>query len=277
MSVCISIVSNQLEMVAEKLDNTKFKYKFLYDSDDKYKTIQRYNLQLLNDCLMFTGFGNQIRGNKMKLNGAESDIAWNEMIGLIFKDNRQVAVVNDYLENDYLVLVVPLTFHDSTQRAGNTNTTLNDEQLETFMRCLRNKFSNDEGMHVISWEEYNMDNFEEYDPDKKLFKLKQEMIKKGINDSFKTQLYLTFIEAYKFRMISYYTKLRDFGLDEIMRKLGDLGYLDNRFNGELYLYEEEARRLLAKRLCAISFKTDIELLIKEGIINSEKITYNLNV
>ena len=37
MSVCIAIVSNQLEMVAEKLDNSKFKYKFLYDSEDKEK------------------------------------------------------------------------------------------------------------------------------------------------------------------------------------------------------------------------------------------------
>ena len=34
MSVCIAIASNQLEMVAEKIDNKKFKYKFLYDSDD---------------------------------------------------------------------------------------------------------------------------------------------------------------------------------------------------------------------------------------------------
>jgi hypothetical protein len=62
-----------------------------------------------------------------------------------------------------------------------------------------------------------------------------------------------------------------------MRKLSELGYLDERFNNELYLYEEEARRLLAKRLCAISFKDDIRLLIDEGIIKPENITYNLDV
>ena len=45
MSICITIVANQLETVVEKLDNTKFKYKFLYDSDDKYKTIEEYNLK----------------------------------------------------------------------------------------------------------------------------------------------------------------------------------------------------------------------------------------
>ena len=30
MSICISIVANQLEEVVEKLDNSKFKYKFLF-------------------------------------------------------------------------------------------------------------------------------------------------------------------------------------------------------------------------------------------------------
>ena len=78
-------------------------------------------------------------------------------------------------------------------------------------------------------------------------------------------------------MITYYTKLREFGLDEIMRKLNELGFLDERFDSEVYIYEEEARRLLAKRLCAISFRDDIKLLMAEGIIKPESLTYNLNV
>ena len=62
-----------------------------------------------------------------------------------------------------------------------------------------------------------------------------------------------------------------------MRKLDELGYLDERFNGDIYLYEEEARKILARRLCAISYKNDIELLISQGIINKDRVTYNLNV
>ena len=46
MSVCITIVSNQLETVVNKLDNKKFKYKFLYESDDKYK--ERLNSIFVN-------------------------------------------------------------------------------------------------------------------------------------------------------------------------------------------------------------------------------------
>lgn len=277
MSVCIAIVSNQLEMVAEKLDNSKFKYKFLYDSEDKEKTIKYYNLQLLNDCVMFTGLARQMRNNKMKVNGDEVTTFWNNMFDTIFNEGRQIAIVNDYAENDNMVLVIPTTFHDYTQRSGNTDTTLNDYQLETFMKCLRNKFMDNEGINMVFWDEYNMYDFKDVDPDKTFFNMKQNMIKDNLKGDFKAQIYKTFIEAYKFRMISYYTKLRDFGLEDIMRKLNDLGYLDSRFDSELYLYEEEARRLLAKRLCAISFKTDIELLIKEGILDGNKITYKLDV
>lgn len=278
MSVCISIPSNKLEEVAEKLDNRKFKYKFLYDSDDKYKTIQQYNLQLLNDCLMFTGTARQIRANRMKKSAAgEAGISWDILVNSIFREGRQIAVVNDYYDNPYMVIVTPTVFYDSTQRSGNNTTTLNDEQMQMFMSRLNYNFKNDEGMNVVTWEEYNMDMFVDNDPENKFFKMKQDWLKNEEKKIYRQDLYSTFINAFRFRMITYYTKLREFGLNDIMRKLDELGYLDERFDNEIYLYEEEARRLLAKRLCAISFKHDIELLIKEGIIDPNKITYNLNV
>ena len=164
MSICIAITASQLEMVVEKLDNNKFKYKFLYESDDKFKTISNYNLQLLNDCLLFTGLASQMRANRMKIKGREADIAWDDMIGSVFREDRHVAVVNDYWDNSHMVLVVPTTFFDSTQRTGNNTTTLSDDQLDTFMRCLISRFRSDEGMNVVSWDEYNMDMFEDYDP-----------------------------------------------------------------------------------------------------------------
>ena len=277
MSVCITIVSNQLETVVNKLDNKKFKYKFLYESDDKYKTIENYKLNLLNDCLMFSGLSSMIRANRMKTAGKESQRAWEDLVDSIFREERHVAVVNDYYDNHNMVLVVPITIYDPTQRAGNNTTTLGDLQLEYMVNRLVYNFKNDEGMNVVTWEEYNMDMFKDNDPDDNFFKMKQNWIKDQARGSYKQELYSTFIEAYKFRMITYYTKLRDYGLDDIMRKLGELGYLDERFNNELYLYEEEARRLLAKRLCAISFKDDIRLLIDEGIIKPENISYNLDV
>lgn len=276
MSICMVIAANQLETVASKLDNENFRYKFLYDSDDKYKTIEEYKLNLLDDCLMFSGIASQLRTARMKVAGPEAERKWNEIVDAIFDEDRHVAVVNDYFDSPNMVLVVPITINDPTQRAAN-NTTLSDYQLEYVINRLRYNFSIKEGMNMVTWDEYNMDMFKDRDPDKNFFKTTQHRIKENARANYKRDLYSTFIEAYKFRMITYYTKLRSYGLDEIMRKLSELGYLDERFNNELYLYEEEARRLLAKRLCAISFKDDIRLLIDEGILKPENITYNLDV
>ena len=277
MSICISILANQFEEVVEKLDNKKFKYKFLYDSDDKYKTIEKYNLQMLNDCLMFSGLSSQLRAGRMKIGERENKTAWKNLVDNIFNEERHIAIVNDYWDNQNMVIVTPITFYDPTQRSGNNNTTLTDDQLSLLTSLMNEKFKIEEGMNVVTWEEYNMDMFVDTDPDDIRFKNQQQWIKNEAKKTYKQDLYKTFMEAYRFRMITYYTKLRSYDLNDIMRKLDEMGYLDERFNNELYLYEEEARRLLAKRLCAISFKADIELLIKEGIIDKNKITYNLNI
>ena len=92
---------------------------------------------------------------------------------------------------------------------------------------------------------------------------------------YKKKLLMHFEESYKFRLITYYTKLRDYGLDDIMRKLNDFGYLDERFNDDVFIYEEEARKILARRLCTLSFKNDIEVLIKKDILSKELIQYKI--
>ena len=135
-----------------------------------------------------------------------------------------------------------------------------------------------EGMHCITLDAYKTGVVKDMDEGNVQFKLRQERIKENNRNKYKEQLVRHFEEAFKFRLITYYTKLREFSLDDIMRKLGDLGYLDERFNSdELYIYEEEARRLLARRLCAISYKNDIEILMEQKLIDPSRITYNLNV
>jgi hypothetical protein len=69
--------------------------------------------------------------------------------------------------------------------------------------------------------------------------------------------------------------LRDYGLEDIMRKLKEFGYLDERFDDEVFIYEEEARRILARRLCTLSFKNDIDVLIKKEIISEDLIKYKI--
>ena len=60
-----------------------------------------------------------------------------------------------------------------------------------------------------------------------------------------------------------------FGFSE---KLGLVNY-DN--DDEVFIYEEEARRILARRLCTLSFKNDIDVLIKKEIISEDLIKYKI--
>jgi hypothetical protein len=277
MSVCIAIFENELERVAEKLDNKKFKYKFMFDSTEKHKSISYYNLDLLQDCLLFSGSSHLIRANRYKKKGAEAERAWSDLIENIFDDDRQITISNDFIDNHYMVLVFPTVFHDTTQRKGAMDTTLSDEIMALILQKFKDKMYMSEGLKVLSFEDYLSGIYEQNDAYRQMFEMYQKSLKDDEENTYKTDILNTFLESFKYRMISYYTKLREFGLDDIMRKLDELGYLDERFNNELYLYEEEARRLLAKRLCAISYKNDIELLISEGILKPEKITYNLNI
>ena len=133
---------------------------------------------------------------------------------------------------------------------------------------------NEEGLTVLTWDLYQS-SIDEIRPElnRHLFIERQKQIKYNARLDYKNEVLRVFKEAYRYRMITYYTKLREFGLDDIMRKLDELGFLDERFDSEVYIYEEEARRLLAKRLCAISYKSDIKLLIEEGIIKASDVPY----
>jgi hypothetical protein len=277
MSVCIAIFENELERVASQVDNNIFKYKFLFNSDDKYKTIKDFDLKLVDDCLMFSGLSSQMRANRYKTKGREAEKAWSIVVDSIFDEERHVAIVNDYFDNHNLILVVPTSFYDPTQREGNNVTTLTDEVMNFIMYKIMSNLNEKEGMNVVTWDTYNSDIYKDEDPDNSFFLATQKRIRDKSKAEYRQEVLRTFTEAFKFRMITYYTKLRDYGLEDIMRKLDELGYLDERFNGDIYLYEEEARRLLAKRLCAISYKNDIKILIEEGIIKPEKVPYNLDV
>lgn len=272
MSTCIAIFENELERVVEELDNTKFKYKFLFDSDEKYKTIERYNLDVLQDALLFSGLGNKINSNRYKKPGPEMEKAWSEFVHDVFSEGRQIAIVNDFIDYPDLVIVFPTIFQDTTQRVNTV--TLTDDILDYIVKTFIKQFSQEEGMTIIRWDEYGL-NINELEPEfnRKMFISKQRQIKANTRAEHKIEALRVFREAFKFRMITYYTKLREFGMDDIMRKLDELGFLDERFDSEVYIYEEEARRLLAKRLCAMSYKADIKILINEGILKESDVPY----
>lgn len=276
MGLCIGVLEDDLREAVNNIDKDKYVYKFLSDTDKYDMYLEELGVKTITDCVIFSGVMNDVRQLRYKKPGREATEGWRQVVNKIFDEERHLAIVNDYWDYPNMVLVFPKVFQDYSAVRKDIEITFPREIYETIMDLVLTKLSRDEGINTVTYESYKTGVYTDDDPEDKYFKMVQDKIKKENKSKYKEQLMTNFTEAFKFRLISYYTKLREYGLDDIMRKLDELGYLDERFNNEIYIYEEEARRLLARRLCAISYKNDIELLIEQGIIDKDKITYDLN-
>ena len=276
MGLCIGVLEDDLREAVNNIDKDKYVYKFLSDTDKYDMYLEELGVKTITDCVIFSGVMNDVRQLRYKKPGREATEGWRQVVNKIFDEERHLAIVNDYWDYPNMVLVFPKVFQDYSAVRKDIEITFPREIYENIMDLVLTKLSRDEGINTVTYESYKTGVYTDDDPEDKYFKMVQDKIKKENKSKYKEQLMTNFTEAFKFRLISYYTKLREYGLDDIMRKLDELGYLDERFNNEIYIYEEEARRLLARRLCAISYKNDIELLIEQGIIDKDKITYDLN-
>lgn len=276
MGLCIGVLEDDLREAVNNIDKDKYVYKFLSDTDKYDMYLEELGVKTITDCVIFSGVMNDVRQLRYKKPGREATEGWRQVVNKIFDEERHLAIVNDYWDYPNMVLVFPKVFQDYSAVRKDIEITFPREIYETIMDLVLTKLSRDEGINTVTYESYKTGVYTDDDPEDKYFKMVQDKIKKENKSKYKEQLMTNFTEAFKFRLIAYYTKLREYGLDDIMRKLDELGYLDERFNNEIYIYEEEARRLLARRLCAISYKNDIELLIEQGIIDKDKITYDLN-
>jgi hypothetical protein len=277
MGLCIGVSEKQLPELIKMLgeNNKRFAYKFLTDTDNYDLEIEKTGAKILNDCLIFTGIEKTIRRTNFKNPGKELMYVWNDIFLPVFEEERQVAIVNDYWDYPSMVLVFPHTVYDYSADSQHVPIALEDHVLDACIFSLLKKLNDEEGLNTIMFKDFRarqeIPEDEGIDP---FFKMKQEKIQQESRERYKDQIVDNFKNTFKFRMIAIYTKLRQFGLDDIMRKLNDFGFLDERFDGEIYVYEEEARRLLARRICAMSFRHDIEILIKEGLIEQSMITYD---
>ena len=277
MGLCIGVSEKQLPELIKMLgeNNKRFAYKFLTDTDNYDLEIEKTGAKILNDCLIFSGIEKTIRRTNFKNPGKELMYVWNDIFLPVFEEERQVAIVNDYWDYPLMVLVFPHTVYDYSADSQHVPIALEDHVLDACIFSLLKKLTDEEGLNTIMFKDFRarqeIPEDEGIDP---FFKMKQEKIQQEYRERYKDQIVDNFKNTFKFRMIAIYTKLRQFGLDDIMRKLNEFGFLDERFDGEIYVYEEEARRLLARRICAMSFRHDIEILIKEGLIEQSMITYD---
>ena len=276
MSLCIGIRENQLSEVVGIIDTKKYKFKCLYNSENYEEYYNELKINVLRDALVFSGCGNSLAATRTKVKGNDLDTSRNILMINIFEDERQVPIVNDFYEHEYIVLVFTNKYKNPAEKKGNTvPTTFTDDELDELIARFLKELTDKEGIPTATWQDYKFKRKNDDTYNMNIFINKQQIIDEEKKDSYKRQILKHFEESFKFRLITIYTKLRDYGLEDIMRKLKEFGYLDERFNDEVFIYEEEARRILARRLCTLSFKNDIDVLIKKEIISEDLIKYKI--
>lgn len=276
MSLCIGIRENQLSEVVGIVDTKKYKFKCLYNSENYEEYYNDLKIDVLRDALVFSGCGNSLAATRTKVKGNDLDTSRNILMVNIFEDERQVPIVNDFYEHEYIVLVFTNKYKNPAEKKGNTvPTTFTDDELDELIARFLKELTDKEGIPTATWQDYKFRRKNDDTYNMNIFINKQQIIDEEKKDSYKRQILKHFEESFKFRLITIYTKLRDYGLEDIMRKLKEFGYLDERFNDEVFIYEEEARRILARRLCTLSFKNDIDVLIKKEIISNDLIKYKI--
>ena len=211
MGLCVGILENQIEEAVQYLDTKKYVFKFLKESNGSEDYLESLGINVLRDCLLFSGSNTYLRSNRFKTKGNEIETCWREMISNIFYEERQLAIVNDFYDYPYMVLVFPITFDDTSRQKEDIGITLNDDQAEIIMKGVLQQLEDIECIPVATLDRLKLNVVRDDANNMQMFKLKQEKIKTESQIKYKEQLISNFEEAFKFRLITYYTKLREYG------------------------------------------------------------------
>ena len=275
MSICVAVKESEIDLAADLLGDRDFKFICLFESDGMEEHLEDLNIDLLRDCNIFSQSYRLLANVKMKENNAEKPTMMKKIVDSIIQEERQLCIVNNYNSYKNIVIVFSNKFINRGGQRDSKKITLTDDDLDLLINEFSKTLFMYEGLKIYTLDEYRSGVNIDVNSDWKTFNERQQALIQYETKSFTSDLYNKFEEAFKFRLISYYCKIRQYSLDEVMIQLRKLGVLDSRFDGEIYIYEEEAKRLLARRLCTMSFKNDIELLINKGIIPADKLKYDI--
>lgn len=278
-AVCIITTDNNIEEAVERFGTKDFYYKPLFSLDDNNREEyyeEDLKLKLLLENNIFSGEVYRLKSLRSKHTDREKGVNINNIIEGIFSDERQINIINDFAKYGNMILVLPNKVKDKTAPRGNMDVRIPDDSMEEFIEKFRRKMYLQEGLRIYTIDTYDSGleiNLEE-DMDKFIARQK-ELVKEEKKITIENVM-KHFTINFKYRVMSYYTKLQEYTMNEIMLELDKLGYLDERFD-DCFVNEEEARRILAKRLCTLSFRNDIDVLMSKGILPKNAIQYNLDV
>lgn len=278
-AVCIITSDNDIEEVVERFGTKDFYYKPLFKLEDNNRDEyyeEDLKLNLLGENNIFSTEIPRLKGFRTKTTDREKRENVLSIVEGIFMNERQINIVNDFAKYGNMVLIVPNKVKDPSATRSNMEIRISDDIMEDFIEKFRRKMYLQEGLRIYTIDTY--DSGLEINPEEdiqKFIERQKELVKEEKKNTIEN-IMKHFTINFKYRVMSYYTKLQEYSMNEIMSELDKLGYLDDRFD-DCFINEEEARRILAKRLCTLSFRNDIDILMNEGIIPRNAIQYDLNV
>lgn len=278
-AVCIITSDNDIEEVVERFGTKDFYYKPLFKLEDNNRDEyyeEDLKLNLLGENNIFSTEIPRLKGFRTKTTDREKRENVLSIVEGIFMNERQINIVNDFAKYGNMVLIVPNKVKDPSATRSNMEIRISDDIMEDFIEKFRRKMYLQEGLRIYTIDTY--DSGLEINPEEdiqKFIERQKELVKEEKKNTIEN-IMKHFTINFKYRVMSYYTKLQEYSMNEIMSELDKLGYLDDRFD-DCFINEEEARRILAKRLCTLSFRNDIDVLMNEGIIPRNAIQYDLNV
>lgn len=267
----LMISEEELEETVSLLKGRDYVYKFLFDSSNKDDYHEgKLGITKLPDSMIFASNFYKTKSLKAKKANGDAEESIKLLLMKIFGEETHISMINDAYVHKNLVYVLSKVITDGMDKV----TTLTDDVFEELKKEFISELRLREGMKVYSLELFRSGKAIDENKEYNFFIDTQKNIIEEADVKLDEKLITQFNNIYKYKVLSIYAKLKYYDLDEIMKVFEDMGYLDSRFD-DCFVSEEEARRILAKRLTAISLKTDIELLIERGILKKDSIMYNI--
>ena len=267
----LMICEDELEETVALLKGKGYVYKFLFDSSNKDDYHEgKLGITKLPDSMVFATHYYDTKPLRYKQVNADAENQLAILLSKVFADESHVSMINDAYVHKNLVFVLSRIMTDGMDKT----TTLSDDVLNELKKEFISELRVREGIKIYSLDLFRSGKTIDEEKNYDFFIETQKNIFEETDIKIDEKLITQFNNIYKYKVLAIYAKLKYYDLDEIMEVFEDMGYLDSRFD-DCLISEENAKRILAKRLTAISLKTDIELLIKRGVLKKDSIMYNL--
>lgn len=279
MGIVVTLRDDQLESAVENLKRDGFVFKCMYDSSDSdlYHEEDLEMTKIYDADIFSQSIDSYLKHFRMKSSDEEIRRLASRLVNDIKLNEREYVLVNDHCDYPLLALVFTTQYINRTS-AKDSSVLVSPNSMDIIMETLGDELFSTDGMKCISYNSYMslgipMNHEKTYDA----FLVRQNAKVDEMVEKDKVKVFEQFLSSYKYRVMTYYSQLIKYTADEIVDQLLNMGYLDPDVFTNVICDKEKAARILAKRLSSISFKNDIEFLIRKGIMSKDKILYDIGL